>query len=98
MVPSDGKLADLAFVVILCPVIVLSGIAAPRVARAPLRWLGTISFPLYAVHYPLTMVVTKAGFGAAVAIPVALAGATLTWFALDGRNRWHAASGDLAPA
>lgn len=87
VLPWDARLVDMAFVFFLCPIIVLSGIAMPIPARSFFRWLGAISFPLYAVHYPVAMLLGKAGFGAAAMIPAALLVATLTWFAIDGRTR-----------
>lgn len=87
VLPWEARLVDMAFVFLLCPIIVLSGIAMPIPAGRFFRWLGAISFPLYAVHYPVAMVLGKAGFGAGVMIPAALLIATLTRFVVDGRNR-----------
>ncbi|CDO34036.1 acyltransferase [Novosphingobium sp. KN65.2] len=43
-------LVDIAFVVAVCPVILLIG-AKPASRLA--AWMGALSFPLYAVHYPI---------------------------------------------
>ncbi len=53
--PWGGLTYDLAFVLLLGPLIVIFGSAVepgPRFARCA-TWLGVISFPLYAVHRPI---------------------------------------------
>lgn len=51
MLLPPSVLGDLAFVLLLCPLLILAGLqwSPPRAAIA----LGAASFPLYAVHYPL---------------------------------------------
>ncbi|MCW1403885.1 acyltransferase [Novosphingobium sp. MW5] len=55
LVPAGSGWADFLFVYLCCPLIVLSGLAPLRHFRKPLVWLGDISFPLYAVHYPVLL-------------------------------------------
>jgi peptidoglycan/LPS O-acetylase OafA/YrhL len=53
--PQWGVLPDVLFVFMLSPLLVTAGAsveAAPR-QSAPFRYLGVISFPLYAVHMPV---------------------------------------------
>ena len=51
-------------VFVLCPLIVTLAVASevPPFARGVARWLGAISYPLYAIHHPLLMmIVSRAG-------------------------------------
>jgi peptidoglycan/LPS O-acetylase OafA/YrhL len=75
--PSAAHWLDFAFVFALSPVIVASGLAPLPFARRPLVWLGAISFPLYAVHFPVALLLSKAGFGIAGTLPFVLAIAAL---------------------
>lgn len=49
----SGNWFDWLFIFVLSPVIVISGIAPLTFGHRILRWLGSISFPLYAVHFPV---------------------------------------------
>jgi peptidoglycan/LPS O-acetylase OafA/YrhL len=57
-VPSDWRAVyDIGFVLLLSPLLVLAGARSQRASRAA-DWLGRLSYPLYAVHYPLLMLGT----------------------------------------
>jgi peptidoglycan/LPS O-acetylase OafA/YrhL len=63
---------DLAFVVLLCPMVIATALNLPRVT-APGRFSGEISFPLFASHVPVLEAARLAGYGPLVALPAALA-------------------------
>lgn len=65
---SDFPQFDFLFAFVLCPVIVISGITAPRYGGRWFALLGSISFPLYAVHYPIEVIVTRHGGGPILAV------------------------------
>jgi len=97
------RLNDLALVAIMFPLVL--GIAGNRgfVARAlsvaPLHWLGTISYSIYLIHFPLILLLrslwggptTVAGalaFGITTgALAIGLAAMTYRWIEVPGR-RW----------
>lgn len=64
MAPPTGfpLLRIAASVFMLIPVAVLLAAAAevPPLARAPARWLGAVSYPLYAIHLPLLSIAALA--------------------------------------
>lgn len=59
---------DLACVVLVFPVLVVTGAVAPTSARLSgfYGWLGRISYPIYIIHTPMLMII--AGAGKAVSI------------------------------
>jgi len=79
----EGSAFDLGFVVIAGPLLAWGGLAL----RAPAAWLhkaclvaGAISFPLYAIHYPVLLGAEALGLPLACAPVLALAAAALlTW-------------------
>ncbi|MFM6933185.1 MAG: acyltransferase family protein [Novosphingobium sp.] len=75
---SDGLnwLPDVAFVGLLCVPILMGGIAL-RGGQRISAMLGELSFPLYAVHYPLLYWFRAAGAPPATAIAGCVAGAGL---------------------
>lgn len=93
LLPGFGRWADLAFVFVACPAIVVSGLAPPPFGRRVLGALGAISFPLYAVHFPLAMLLLFNGWGTPVALPVSLACAWVTGRLLD--RGWRRGAGVL---
>jgi peptidoglycan/LPS O-acetylase OafA/YrhL len=74
-----GTWSDAIFVYFICPVALLSGLKAPPIGAAA-SFLGSISFPLYAVHEPVIKLAKQLslppGFAifAAMAIAVAASG------------------------
>lgn len=72
LLPADAGKWDFAFVFLLCPAIVVSGLAPLRFGRRVLTFLGAISFPLYAIHFPLAMLFGSAGYGIGVSLPLAI--------------------------
>lgn len=77
-IPAGTAWPELAFVFLLCPAIVASGLSRLTFAVAPLTFLGRISFPLYAVHYPVAIIAAKAGLGVWGALPLVVAAAWVT--------------------
>lgn len=71
---------DLAFVVLLCPMVISAATAITR--QTSLGWLSAaISFPLFAVHLPILEAVRELGGGKWEAIPLALATAlAIVWW------------------
>ena len=72
LLPGANSLWDFAFILLLCPAIVVSGIAPLRFGLRVLPFLGAISFPLYAIHFPLAMLFGSAGFGMTVSLPLTI--------------------------
>jgi peptidoglycan/LPS O-acetylase OafA/YrhL len=73
---------DLPFVVIACPLLLWGGLALvlPRRAERLCLFAGALSFPLYAVHYPLLLGAEAAGLPEWSGPVLALGAATvLTW-------------------
>jgi len=67
---------DLAFVVVLCPLVISAATAITR--QTWLGWLsGAISFPLFAIHLPILEAVRELGGGKWQAIPLALCAALI---------------------
>ena len=83
--PLLGKWPDFVFAFVLCPVIVIAGLSPLPLGRRIFRELGALSFPLYAVHFPVTMLLLFSGYGTLVALPASLGVAWATAFVLDGR-------------
>lgn len=73
---------DLAFALLIAPVAVISGLAPLGFGRRILLWLGWLSFPLYAVHYPVLMFAGKF-IGPLPAMIAAVAVACLAGLAVD---------------
>lgn len=74
---------DMAFVLLLCPVLILVG-AQPFGGR-PAALLGALSFPLYAVHFPVLQMALLYGFGPLAAAGGAIALALLVGVVVDRR-------------
>lgn len=77
LTPPDSRWQDFAFVFALCPLLLLSGLAPLPFARRALVWLGTISFPLYAVHFPIVLMARRAGLHPGAGLALALGAAWL---------------------
>ena len=77
---------DVLFVLLVCPTIVMIGVT--QGAGAWGRMLGAISFPLYAVHYPIFQVAHQFSLGPVFAISASLAtaGALAAIAASKGRG------------
>lgn len=84
--PGGTAWADFAFVFLLCPAIVVSGLAPLRFGRRVLTFLGAISFPLYAIHFPLALLLGRAGLGSLATLVLVIAGAWLVSLATN--RRW----------
>ena len=52
-------LGDLGFTLIAAPLALIAGLSPLGAGRRALVWLGWLSFPLYAVHYPVLMFAGK---------------------------------------
>lgn len=83
---------DLAFVLVLCPFVILSAL---RIVRpSPLiRLSAAISFPVFAVHLPILEAMRELGFGKGPAlIVVAAATAVIVWWTNRPSQRMEPAS------
>ena len=77
---------DLAFVALLCPLVISAAAALTR--QTWLGWLsGAISFPLFAVHLPILEAIRELGGNKAQAIPLALATALIIVWWTNRRDR-----------
>jgi peptidoglycan/LPS O-acetylase OafA/YrhL len=84
--PGFGWLFDLAFILVLCPILIAGGLclrSAPRWAV----WSGMVSFPLYAVHMSTFRASFMAGLGPWTALLIALTAAVLLTWWLSARER-----------
>jgi peptidoglycan/LPS O-acetylase OafA/YrhL len=72
--PWGGRTYDIGFVLVISPVLVMLGAAAEPTGRfrAATRWLGLVSFPLYAIHRPVLQIVEATAHR--VPVPPALLG------------------------
>lgn len=77
-------LFDVTFILLACPLMLAGGLACTRVSPV-IRWLGLISFPLYAVNLPLLIWANGLGLGAPIGVAAALALAS--YLALRGARR-----------
>lgn len=82
-----GPWFDIAFVVLACPLILIGGLGRSRFGPA----LGAISFPLYAVHYPILRGVIDNGGSKWLAVILAIGVASLVAWRLEPRRRYSAA-------
>lgn len=82
-----GPWFDFAFVALACPIILVAGIGPSRIGPS----LGALSFPLYAVHYPIVWEVIINGGPKWFAVALALAAAAVVAFYFEpgirSRNR-----------
>lgn len=96
---ADGGVSLVLTVLVGWPLVLLAGLCA-RPRSSPLgRWLGGISFPLYATHLPLLHLVSHLAPGAPLAafgfwlamLGLTLCVATLVWRCFDApARRWLA--------
>ncbi len=77
LVPWQSPWLDYSFVLLICPLLIMSGVkeSLPFAEK-----LGALSFPLYAIHYPLLLAGKSLGAGpvASAALAIAVAG-TIAW-------------------
>ncbi|MEL1251040.1 acyltransferase family protein [Aurantiacibacter gilvus] len=78
-----GLTFDLVFVVLACPALILLGVRASGGRLAAI--LGGLSFPLYAVHYPVLQFGRIFGFDPFVTAALALVISLFVAFAVDRR-------------
>lgn len=80
------------FVLLPLSVALAVGSEVPRIGRGAARWLGAISYPLYAIHLPLLLImadrfeITSGARRAAVAV-ILVAAATIVEYAYDSPIR-----------
>ncbi|WP_158241454.1 acyltransferase [Novosphingobium sp. TH158] len=87
----DGTnwLWDIAFVAFVALPVLLGGLAMTG-AQAISRWAGELSFPIYAIHYPLLYWFRAAGLPA----PAAIAGCVVAaWLLVLVQQNWRTALG-----
>ncbi len=85
---------DVAFALVACPLLMAGGLACKH-ANAVIRWLGLISFPLYAINLPILLWTKGLGLGAFAGVASSLALAS--YLALRPNER-PAAKPAMAPA
>lgn len=95
--------ADLLFVLVVCPMLIAGGLKVATVP-APLRYLGILSFPLYAVHGPVLetskMLGVSMWWGALLSFPIAAIVLALTSrlsFTRDRSRRHNPSESSRAP-
>lgn len=71
---------DLGFALIAAPLALIAGLSPLGFGRRALVWLGWLSFPLYAVHYPVLMFMGKF----TGPLPAALTALGLAWLSACG--------------
>lgn len=79
---ADYWLLDLGFVALGCPLILWGGLRQRAFGRLSAA-AGALSFPLYAVHYPLLLGAEAAGLPPPAGLAVALGGAAAVAWALS---------------
>lgn len=90
--PMAGPWFDFAFVLLACPALIIAGLGDNRFGAT----LGATSYPLYAVHYPIEVMIINNGGPVWLAILSALGGATLVAWYLEPRSH-HAIKTDNRP-
>lgn len=88
---------DAAFVLVACPAILLMGLASAAPATRFARWLGDLSFPLYALHIPVFLLLPFMGLPWFAGPPLAIAIANLTGLALQRASASRAGSAARRP-
>lgn len=73
---GDNWREDLLFVALLCPLLIWGGLRMRRAARIAMA-AGALSFPLYAVHYPLLLLAHDLALGPVGAFLFAIACAAI---------------------
>ena len=76
ILPAGSWICDIAFVLLACPLLIAGGLAC-KSSNGIIRWLGMISFPLYAINHPLLHWAQEFQIGAPLAVATCLALATL---------------------
>jgi len=89
-------LPDLLFVLVLCPLAIAGGLTMPASRLG--SWLGAISFPLYAIHGPLLMLMREFGWSLPVQFVFALGGGIAFTSLLAGIARLMKRVDNSAPA
>ena len=82
---KDGVEADLAFALLACPIILMASLAL-KPSRAAL-FVGALSFPLYAVHYPVQAMILSTGASLSVAFAASILTGICAGIAFDKRSR-----------
>lgn len=77
LVPADQGWPEFVFAMLVSPVILCGGLAAPRYGKTALRLLSELSFPLYAVHFPVINLGLRAGLPPALCLVAVLVTASL---------------------
>lgn len=97
-----APLFDLAFALAFAPLLIwtCAGFAAPKSIQRPFRLVGDLSYPLYAIHFPLAALIIEGSVRmdaprepvmvAAFAVPILVAAVLAHWYDRPVR-RWLAA-------
>ena len=86
---------DLAFALLVCPLLMAGGLAYTG-SNAMLRWIGGISFPIYAINLPLLLWSKALGLGMVTGLALSLALAA--WLAMRSTSRPPRAGPQLSHA
>ena len=78
-----GIECDVLFVLLVCPLLIVTGQRGGGVQLPVI--LGALSFPLYAVHYPIMQIVKEMGGGPVAAVTLPIVAAILVGLAIDRR-------------
>lgn len=79
---------DFLFVFIISPLTVMCSLAPLRGTFRPLVLLGTISFPLYAIHFPVLTIAVRAGLDLPTQfLAVLISSIALAWLTTTRRSR-----------
>ncbi len=94
---GDDFRLDLAFVVLGCPLLLWGGLRQRRFARIS-SLAGALSFPLYAVHYPVLLVADAYGLSGWAGLIVAVVAGAIVTRALAPRKKPRALHTNYIPA
>jgi peptidoglycan/LPS O-acetylase OafA/YrhL len=88
----DGWIPDVAFVVLVCPLLIAGGLRFDRTegrTAALAAALGALSFPLYAVHMPVVEGMAVLHFSSAATALASLAAGIALTLAAEGFGQWR---------
>lgn len=77
---DGGWLFDFLFVIFVCPAVLMAGLKKPGLAHWSERLAGDLSFPLYAVHVTILVLVARADLPWIAGVPIAILCAAITLF------------------
>ena len=84
--PIAPLAGDMAFALIIAPLTLICGLGPLRFAKALLLRMGWLSFPLYALHYPVLMLVGRS-YGPLVSAAAAIVAAAAAGYLVERFGR-----------